>query len=382
MAYPHLLRALELTNGHPDVLYLLARNALRRGQSDSAVARLRTVAAMGLSYEIDRDTALATLRGRTDFRVVLTAMAANGAPVGGAATAATMDDPDLLTEDVAYDPLERTFYISCIHKQRIIALLPSGATTTFAVADGDTLLTPVALVVDSHRRALWATTASMPQAEHWRAADSGRSGVLRYDLATRRITARYMLPLDGAAHVLGDMTLDAAGNPVVSDGLGGGVYIVDPLRHVLRTLVPPGTFRSPQTPAVAPDGRILVADYARGLAIVDPTTHAVSWLAHADTVAVSGIDGMYLFGHTLYAIQNGTQPERVTRFDLDPSLGRVVDWSVIERATPGLGDPTHGAVVGGDFYFLANSGWDRFADDGRVKASGSPARLVRVVMVH
>ena len=87
-----------------------------------------------------------------------------------------------------------------------------------------------------------------------------------------------------------------------------------------------------------------MADYAMGVAIVDPTTHAVSWVAHADTVAVSGIDGMYLVGRTLYAIQNGTQPERVTRFDLDPSLDRVLDWSVIERATPGLGgsDPRCG----------------------------------------
>ena len=244
-AYLHLLRALELTNGHPDVLYLLARNALRRGQSDSAVGRLRTIAAMGLSYEIDRDTALAILRGRDDFGAVLMAMTANRAPIGGAATAATMDDPDLLTEDVAYDPLERTFYISCIHKQRIIALLPSGATTTFAVADGDTLLTPVALVVDSRRRALWATTASMPQAEHCGRRTPG--GAAFCDTTWRRIGSRpaTCFRSTGRRTYWATWQLNAAGNPIVSDGLGGGIYMVDLRQQVLRTLVPPGTFRPP-----------------------------------------------------------------------------------------------------------------------------------------
>jgi hypothetical protein len=113
-----------------------------------------------------------------------------------------------------------------------------------------------------------------------------------------------------------------------------------------------------------------------GVATVDPATRTVSWIAHADTVALNGIDGMYLVGHVLYAIQNGTSPERVTRFVLDPDLRRVVDWSVVERATPDLGDPTHGVVVDDQFYFIANSGWDRFGDDGHItKATGTPARL-------
>jgi hypothetical protein len=376
-AVPHLHRALALMHGHPDVFYLLARNAVRRGQPDTAVAYLRTIAAMGLAYPADRDTTFAELGERGDFRAALAAMAANGSSVSHATPVSAMSEPDLLTEDVAYDPATRTFYISCIHAQRIIAIAASGTTTTFAVSD-DTLLTPVALVVDPERHTLWATTASMPQAGHWRAADSSRSAVLRYDVATGRVTGRYPLPPDNTGHVLGDMTLDAHGNPIVSDGTGGGLYRVDRRSGTIETLVHPGTFRSPQTPAVTPDGRILVADYAMGIASVDPSTHAVTWLPHPDTVAVNGIDGMYLVGRALYAIQNGTTPERVTRFDLSPDLTRITSASVIERATPELGDPTHGVVVGRDFYFLENSGWDRFADDGHItKPNCTPARPVR-----
>jgi hypothetical protein len=368
VAHEHLVRALALLHGHSDAYYLLARNAVRLGQPEAAISHLRTIAAMGLSYDIEHDSVLATLADRPDYQAVLVAMVANRQPLGHSTTVATLDDPDLLTEDVAYDPATKTFFLSSIHREKILAL----AHGTFAT----TATAPMALVVDRTRHVLWGTVAVMPQAEGAHVADSGHTAVVRYDLTTRRLTGRYDLPFDGTNKVLGDMTLDAVGNVIVSDGEGGGVYIV--ANDSLSTLVPPGTFKSPQTPAVAPDGRIFVADYALGVGIIDPKTHAVTWLAHADTVALSGMDGMYLSGRVLYAIQNGTTPERVARFVLDPDLRRVVDWSVIERATPGLGDPTHGVIVGDDFYYIANSGWDRFGDDGRITKAGSPARLVKV----
>lgn len=369
VAREHLLRALALLHGHPDVFYLLARNATALGQPEVAVGYLRTIAAMGLAYAADSDSTLAPLEGRQDFVAVMSAMAANTQPIGHATPVSTLPEPDLLTEDVAYDPVGKLFYVSSIHRKKIVV---SPGWTTFAT----TSLAPLALVVDPRRRTLWVSVAGMPQAEGHQPADSARSGVLEYDLESRDLRHRYDLPVDGKPHVLGDMTLDTAGNGIVSDGAGGGVYVVDRRRQTLSVLVPPGTFESPQNPAIAGDGRILVADYALGVAIIDPRTRAVSWVTHADTVALSGIDGMYLVGHALYAIQNGTNPERVTRFVLDADFRRVVDWSVVQRATPGLGDPTHGVVVGDEFYFIANSGWDRFADDGHItNATGTPARL-------
>jgi hypothetical protein len=83
---------------------------------------------------------------------------------------------------------------------------------------------------------------------------------------------------------------------------------------------------------------------------------------------MSGIDGLYLQGRTLIATQNGASPERVVRFELDKSLTDVESESVIERATPTLGDPTHGVIVHGAFYYIANSGWDTLEDDGTPKA--------------
>ncbi len=105
-------------------------------------------------------------------------------------------------------------------------------------------------------------------------------------------------------------------------------------------------------------------------------------MAHGRDVAVNGIDGLYLVGDSLLAVQNGTEPNRVIHLYLDPTLTRVLRWEPLDSNSPGLGAPTHGTMVGGDFFYLANSGWDQLADDGSVKpgAALTPAEVRRVAL--
>ena len=94
--------------------------------------------------------------------------------------------------------------------------------------------------------------------------------------------------------------------------------------------------------------------------------------------ALNGTDGLYFSKDQLIATQNGTSPERVIIFKLDSSLARIVSSEEIQRAGE-LGDPTHGVIVGGDFYYIANSGWDTLNDDGSVKndAKPTPVHIMR-----
>jgi hypothetical protein len=371
------IRALALVKGHPDVIFLIARTEARLGHADAAVARLRTIAAMGLAYPIEDDSAFATLRGQKDFEVVRSAMDANRSAISTATVAHALTDTNMLAEDLAYDPESHTFYVSSIHRGAIVAVPESGPAREFVPAGRDNVFGIMALGIDVHHGVLWATTSAMPQADRYKSADAGRSAVLRYELSTGRLLARFDAPHDGRSHNLGDMTVDQNGAVIVSDGTSGDVYTIRAGHDSLETLVARGTFQSPQTPAVLPDGRVMVADYALGLALIDRQDGTVTWVQHPDTIAVNGIDGMYLQGHSLYAIQNGTSPERVVRFSLDSRFAAVTGWKVIERGSPGLGDPTHGVLLPDGFYFLGNSGWDRFADNGSIKpGNASPPTIL------
>jgi hypothetical protein len=152
------------------------------------------------------------------------------------------------------------------------------------------------------------------------------------------------------------------------------MYRIGPDAHAqLSPLVPSGLLRSPQTPVPLPGGtRLLVPDYSRGIAIVDlarPGT--VAWLAHDPALAAYGIDGLYLRGKDLIAVQNGTVPERLLLLRLNADFTRITGWSVLLARAPALGDPTHGVVAGGHFQFIANSGWDRVDEQGHIDATAT-----------
>jgi hypothetical protein len=184
--------------------------------------------------------------------------------------------------------------------------------------------------------------------------------VRRFDLAT------------GAAGVLGDMSVAADGAVYVSDSEGGGVYRVQGEVATAKLEKIAGGFFSPQTPALAGDGkRLFVADYAMGIGVIDLTKPnprgELTYLPHPESVAVTGLDGLYLAGDSLIGIQNGSDPERIVRYHLNPAQTEITSAEVVEQSTDRLGDPTHVTGLNGWFYATANVGWNKIDDQGKLK---------------
>lgn len=309
-----------------------------------------------------------------DYKRLLERFSQNEAPVSLAATAFTLPDPGLIAEDIDYDARSASFLVTSILEHKIIRLRLDGSVSDFAASPDHWPI--AALKIDAAHHRVWATEvafdgfAAAPQSA-W-----GRSAVLCFDLDRGKLLRR----VEGPPRVsFGDMVLSREGDPNVSDGDGGGLYRLanDAMTEINRT-----DFISPQTPALGPYGKtLLVPDYLRGIAALDLDHGQASWLNQdgADKIALNGVDGLYVWRHSLILTQNGTSPERVIIVQLDPSLTHVVSSKIIAQSTPDFGDPTHGVVVGNDFYFIANSGWDRLDEHGNVKpgAKLTPARILR-----
>lgn len=366
-----------LLNGAPHALLEIARAQVHLGNLDAALQEIRQFAAMGQAAELTAVSPdFAPLVASPAFGEIRAAMAANGQPVAMAATAVVLPDAMLLAEDLDYDAQTRRFYVTSVRQKKIIVTDASGGGRDFAAApDGWPL---VAIKVDARRGRVWATEVAMQDLNFSAQADWGRSALLCYDLHTGKLLRR----VEGPPHSgLGDMTLARDGAVIVSDGDGGGVYRLAAADSSLQRL-DAGDFISPQTPALHPDGKhIFVPDYVRGIGVLDVATRQVRWLAMQGRFALNGIDGLYFDHGRLLAVQNGTSPARVVAFTLDPTLRRVLRATVIERATPGLGDPTHGVVSGGRFYYIANSGWDVIDEHGALKA-GATASAARIMQVR
>jgi hypothetical protein len=350
-------------NGSPSAVLQLMSAQSFAGNTDEALHSFGQFAAMGqANEEVLKAKSFDPLRGLPEFQRIHAAMGANSAVTSDAEEVFRLQSAARIPEDIDYDPETKDFYISTVLGKQILQVNRAGRARVFARAPDQWPM--MALKIDSQRRVLWATEVALDGFATAPKEDWGRSAILEYDLRSRKLLKRIEGPPQAA---LGDMALAANGDPIVSDGEHGGVY-----RASRRTMsvvrIDAGDFVSPQTPAVLLDGRhILVPDYVRGLGVFDLNTKHVDWIPSQGKHALSGIDGLYVFGNTLIATQNGVSPERVVRFTLNGWKSRILSESIIERATPTLGDPTHGVVVAGYFYYIANSGWDSLDEHGVLK---------------
>jgi sugar lactone lactonase YvrE len=357
----------SILNGHPNVRVVKARIYAHLGDTASAYSSLRDLAAMGLVRKIDADTDLVTLRGTPQWNEIIERLASNAAPAGSFAPAFSMPDSDFIAEDVTWDPAGSRWFVSGIRRSVIVAVDHSGHTTLFAQGN-DTGRGFLALAVDSVRNVLWATTEAIPQAIGFDTTIAGHASLFKYELKTGKLLQRYDMPAT-EAHGAGDIAVAENGDLYIADTGTGSIYVI---RHggALEQLVKPGEFMSPQGPAVARDGKhFYISDYARGIARVDRATGTVEWVRHDPTIAINGIDGIsVLDARTLIAVQNGTNPNRVIRIALDPSGLRAVKVDVLAQNDSKIHEPTHGVLVGRDYYFIANGGYGAFGDDGKLRA--------------
>lgn len=363
----HTIRLLELLDGRADIVYRLARVEAMLENRAAALDGLTVFSRMKLPFaEPEKEPAFAGLRDSPGFAEILARISDARRPVSSSQPFLTLPERDLISEDIAFDPIDQRFYISSVRHGKILSLTKSGKAADFLAEGAPNIWAVLALGVDAKRRYLWATTVAMPENLRFQTEDRGRSALLRFSLRDGSLLKRYDLPRD-SEHALGDLTVSPAGDVFVSDG-HGPVYWVSRDNDRLQELIPPGTFRSPQTPALSRDGHTLyVPDYTRGISAVDLTTKQSNLLPHPRELSLAGIDGLYLAGRTMIAVQNGTSPARIISMQLDSSLRKIESFEVLESNSTGLGAPTHGIMVGRQFYFLADSGWDRMEDDGKVK---------------
>lgn len=368
--YPAFLenmrRAAALRPNHPRIIYNLASAYALNGNSAAAVAGLARLASMGLSMPASQDSDFASLASDPSFAEVVTQFSDNAKPAGHATVAFTLPDKGVVAEGIAFDATHRTWYVGSVHLRKIYAVDAKGRSRIFA-ENVDALWGAFGLAVDAKRRVLWVTTSWMPQVAGCTPERDGRAGLARFDLATGKLTGAYTLPNTPKGHAIADLAVSTAGDVYVTDSKSAAVYRLQANGTALEPVVEGEPFLSPQGLAFSADGkRLYVADYSRGLFVVDTSTRKAAPVGCGDSVCLQGIDGLAAYKGALVAVQNGIRPHRVVRLTLDTSGTTVTRLDVLAAALPEFDEPTLGTVVDGAFYFVASSGWRTIDDAGKL----------------
>jgi sugar lactone lactonase YvrE len=353
-------------NSKDDIaVYLAAATWVRAGKPEAAFEWLQRLWQMG-SCLTPSEKSFSAMANDPRFKDADAIIRAQAVKEHRAVVAFTLPEKDLVPESIAYDPVEKVFYVSSLWKRKIVRVVPGGpgapAVTSDFVGEGaDSLDAVLGMKVDAVRRRLWAVSAAEPEMKGFTPETYGRSALYEYDLVSKTLVRK--ITLQGLTHLFNDLVLDAAGNVYVTDTESAEVHVLRAGDRELKTLVPKRPFVAPNGIALSADGKHLyVADVAQGLFHVDPATGEVQPLDQAAGLFPAGLDGLVLHEGWIIGIMNVVSAGRVARWRLVGDGTALGEGEVLECCHPSFHQPTRGVVADGAFYFIANSQSDQISD--------------------
>ena len=365
----NMKQAQRLRPDHPTYMYNLAGAYALNGKNAEAFAWLGRVARMGLSYPASEDEDFESIKSLDEFKSILKVFEENNAPVSHSSLGFSLEETGLVTEGLAYDPETETFYVSSIHKRKIISVNRKGEAHDFSGAN-DGLWSVQGMKVDAKRHLLWVCTTAFPQMMNFAEVDKNHTGVFKYDLKTGKLLKKYLLQDNTKGHAFGDLALHPSGDVYVTDSVTPAIYVISRQKDLLELHTGPEPFSSPQGLDFSADGKkMFIADYGRGIFVFDMKNKAFKKLEYPETVSMLGIDGLYFYRGNIITIQNGIRPHRVVRWILNKAMDRVERSEVIEANNPQFDEPTLGVIVKDDFYYIANSQWESVNQQGQLAPS-------------
>jgi sugar lactone lactonase YvrE len=335
------------------------------GRTADAERTLLQIAELRAVSSLDADTDFDSIRKTEGYRKATAKMRALRAEriTSGAVVAFTIPEKGLVPEGVAYDPVTKSFFVSSIRKRKVFRVDASGKVSVFVAPRAGGLRTAAGIAVDPKSRSLWVASEAMPHMEGYVKDEPLQAALFEFDADTGKFRREIRPPATEKAAGFDDLAVAGDGRVYVNDGFNGRVWTLAPGGAALEIFLETDLFRGTQGLAPTPDGRALyVSDYS-GLYRVDASSKRIARLAVPADVALNGVDGLVWAGGSLYAVQNGVEPNRIIGVDLASDGATVTGAKILEMNHPAFDEPTLAVVAEGALYVAANSQGGKFRDE-------------------
>jgi len=281
----------------------------------------------------------------------------------------TVQEKDLLPENVAYDPTEKNFYVSSTRKGKIVKIDQSGKTSDFSTST-DGLWQVIGMKVDAKNRVLWVCSSAGENLLGYRVSSTQRpAGIFKYDLRTGKLTKKFTFDKPNEVHFFNDLVIDKAGNVYVTHTFKThSVYQIRNGKDELELLVESTDMKYPNGIALSSDEKYLFMGQELGIARLDLQSKKWELLKNPNSYKLSrreSIDGIYFYKDGLIGMSPGSK--QVRYFKLSSDFTTLEQETILEENHPSMAYPTTGLLVGNVFYYVANTHFNIVNDDGTIQ---------------
>jgi hypothetical protein len=347
-------RAVAARPGFPGALFNLSLAQTLNSDNGGALATLDLLADMGIDFGATELGEFAALRELDAWAAYAAKIALLSAPRGDAEVVATYPEAKFVPEGIAIDT-DGDLLLGSIHTGQLVRL---ASTPEILIESGEGWSI---FGMRFHRDgSLWFAGAAVPQLSDV-GDEAGRTGLYQVDVSSGEVLRTAVLPQYDESQVLGDLVIADDNTLFATDSLTGAIYRYFIDSNEFEVLVKRGSLGSPQGLALDAGGNYLyVADYIGGVYRISVHDGSMAKVRLADGLSDYGIDGLYRYGTELIAIQNGSRPHKVVALQLGDDGMAITASRVLASNLEQFDEPTLGVVSGDNFYFVANSHWNRF----------------------
>ena len=372
--YDNITKAHKQHPYHQGILYQCGIASALTGKNEEAVSYLKKAIHVNTQF----DLTIAELKTLPLLDELKSLQSELQKTIISSDTAFIIPEKTFHIESITKGESDNVFYFGTIHKRNILKRNAKGVISNFTTPAQDGLASVFGVKVDASKKILWACSSPMLEMQNY--DSTVQSGVFKYDLKSGKLITKYLPTISKKKFVFGDLYLNNKGQVFVSDSENNIIFVVNEQTGKLDEFFSSEEFWNLQGITSSDDGKYLfIADYIKGVFRLDLTTKALVQITSDKEVSMKSVDGLTFYKNSLIAIQNAVSPMRVTRYLLDASLSKFVDYTIIDRGHPAFNEPTIGCLSGDQFFYVANSLWSGYDDSHKLKPAD---RLQEVVILN
>jgi SMP-30/Gluconolactonase/LRE-like region len=329
-------------------LFFLARRYAQIGDLDRALSLVKECVAGDQGFDPSEMPQFEALRSNHEFQALVEKVRRAYPPIHRARVAFDVSENDLFPEGLAADPERHVFYMGSV-KQRIIRITEDGKVSDFVRPGRYRFPELNGIKVERKDHGLWVASA-----------DEHNSELLHFD--SHGDLLEHFSPPGAGRRTLNDLVLRNSDEVYVTDTSANQVDRFDRQKRVFTPMSFHRPLLYPNGIALSDNDEWLYVADILGVIQVDLASHQTHEVDPGMHSTLAGIDGLYWYKGSLIGVQYGNGPYRVVRWRLSPDGRNVVSTEVFEHRTSLISFPTTGAIMGGKFYFIANTGIANYKD--------------------